>query len=132
MLLNILALILGAGFAATGVFAFLFSEIFFSLLGTYYGTFNNHFVKDAGIAFLTSGSLILLSLKLTQWKLPLTLGGALFIILHGVFHMNMLAMGMAPTAMDVAKEILIIISPSILTAILLFLRIKEHTQNTRS
>jgi len=132
MLLNILALILGAGFAATGVFAFLFSEIFFSLLGAYYGTFNNHFVKDAGIAFLTSGSLILLSLKLTQWKLPLTLGGALFIILHGVFHMNMLAMGMAPTAMDVAKEILIIISPSILTAILLFLRIKEHTQNTRS
>jgi len=35
-------------------------------------------------------------------------------------------MGMAPTALDVAKELLIIISPSLFTALLLALRIKEH------
>jgi hypothetical protein len=132
MKLNILAVILGIGFTVTGIFAFACPETFFGLLGKYYGAFNNHFVKDAGIAFFSAGCLILLSTRITKWCVPLTLGGSLFIILHGVFHVQMLAMGMAPTALDVAKEILIIISPSILTALLLFLRIREHSQNTNS
>ena len=132
MKLNILTIILGIGFTVTGIFAFACPETFFGLLGKYYGAFNNHFVKDAGIAFFSAGCLILLSTRITKWCVPLTLGGSLFIILHGVFHVQMLAMGMAPTALDVAKEILIIISPSILTALLLFLRIREHSQNTNS
>ena len=132
MKLNILAVILGIGFTVTGIFVFACPETFFGLLGKYYGAFNNHFVKDAGIAFFSAGCLILLSTRITKWCVPLTLGGSLFIILHGVFHVQMLAMGMAPTALDVAKEILIIISPSILTALLLFLRIREHSQNTNS
>jgi hypothetical protein len=132
MKLNILAVILGIGFTVTGIFAFACPETFFGLLGKYYGAFNNHFVKDAGIAFFSAGCLILLSTRITKWCVPLTLGGSLFIILHGVFHVQMLAMGMAPTALDVAKEILIIISPSILTALLLVLRIREHSQNTNS
>jgi hypothetical protein len=132
MKLNILAVILGIGFTVTGIFAFACPETFFGLLGKYYGAFNNHFVKDAGIAFFSAGCLILLSIRITKWCVPLTLGGSLFIILHGVFHVQMLAMGMAPTALDVAKEILIIISPSILTALLLVLRIREHSQNTNS
>jgi hypothetical protein len=130
MKLNILAVILGIGFTVTGIFAFVCPETFFGLLGKYYGAFNNHFVKDAGIAFFSAGCLILLSTRITKWCVPLTLGGSLFIILHGVFHVQMLAMGMAPTALDVAKEILIIISPSILTALLLVFRIREHSQNT--
>jgi hypothetical protein len=132
MKLNILAVILGIGFTVTGIFAFVCPETFFSLLGKYYGAFNNHFVKDAGIAFFSAGCLILLSTRIIKWCVPLTLGGSIFIILHGVFHVQMLAMGMAPTALDVAKEILIIISPSILTALLLVLRIREHSQNTNS
>jgi len=128
MKLNILAIILGAGFTATGVFAFVFPTTFFALLGDYYGAFNNHFVKDAGIAFFSSGSLILLSTKIAKWAVPLTLAGSLFIILHGVFHLQMLAMGMAPTALDVTKELVIIISPAIFTALLLALRIREHRQ----
>jgi hypothetical protein len=132
MKLNILAVILGIGFAVTGIFAFVFPESFFGLLGDYYGAFNNHFVKDAGIAFFSAGFLLLLSIRIAEWCVPLTLGGSLFIILHGVFHMQMLVMGMAPTALDVAIEILIIISPSIFTALLLVLRIREHSQNSNN
>ena len=54
MKLNILAVILGIGFTVTGIFAFACPETFFGLLGKYYGAFNNHFVKDAGIAFFSS------------------------------------------------------------------------------
>ena len=129
MKLNIFAAILGLGFTITGIFAFTYPESFFGLLGDYYGAYNNHFVKDAGIAFFSSGCLLLLSIKIMKWALPLTLGGSLFIILHGVFHIQMLVMGMAPTALDVAKEILIIISPSIFTLLLLVLRMREYIQN---
>ena len=132
MKLYILAIVLGVAFTVTGIFAFASSEVFFGLLGNYYGTFNNHFVKDAGIAFLSSGCLILLSTKIKEWCVPLTLGGALFIILHGVFHIKMLVMGMAPTALDVTKELLLIVSPSVLMTILLVLRIREHSQNSNS
>jgi len=128
MKLNILAAILGLAFTTTGVFAFSCPETFFNLLGDYYGVFNLHFVKDAGIAFFSAGCLLLISIKIQKWSVPLTLGGSLFIILHGIFHVKMLAMGMAPTALDVAKEVLIIISPSLFTALLLVLRIKEHDQ----
>jgi hypothetical protein len=132
MKLNILAVILGIGFAVTGIFAFASPEIFFGLLGDYYGAFNNHFVKDAGIAFFSAGFLLLLSARIAEWCVPLTLGGSLFIIFHGVFHIQMLAMGMAPTALDLAKEILIVITPSIFTALLLVLRIREHSQSSNN
>ena len=132
MKLNILAVILGIGFAVTGIFAFVSSETFFGLLGDYYVTFNSHFVKDAGIAFLSAGCLLLLSTRITKWCVPLTLGGSLFIILHGLFHIQMLIMGMATTALDVAIEIFIIISPSVLAALLLILRIREHSQNSNN
>jgi len=130
MKLNILAVILGLGFAVTGIFAFASPETFFGLLGDYYGAFNSHFVKDAGIAFLSAGCLLLLSTRITKWCVPLTLGGSLFIILHGLFHIQMLIMGMATSAFDVAVEIFIIISPSVLAALLLILRIREHSQNS--
>ena len=127
MKLDFFSLFLGLGFALTGVLAFLFPENFFALLGDYYGVFNYHFVKDAGIAFFSSGLLILLSVKLITWRVPLTLGGSLFIVLHGLFHIQMLIMGMAPTVFDVGKEVLFIITPSILTALLLYLRMREQT-----
>jgi len=132
MKLNVLAFVLGAAFTITGVFAFVSPEVFFGLLGNYYGVFNSHFVKDAGIAFFSSGGLILLSCRISKWSVPLTLGGSLFIILHALFHVQMLAMGMAPTALDVAKELLIIISPSVATAVLLALRIKEQFQVSKA
>jgi len=128
MKLDVLAFVLGTAFTITGVFAFFSPEVFFGLLGDYYGVFNSHFVKDAGIAFFSSGGLILLSCKISKWSVPLTLGGSLFIILHALFHVQMLAMGMAPTVLDLAKELIIIIGPSVATAILLVLRIRHEFQ----
>jgi hypothetical protein len=125
---NILTAILGVSFLFTGLFAFLYPVEFFSLLGDYYGTFNYHFVKDAGIAFFSSGSLLLLSLRFIEWRLPLTLGGVLFVVLHGVFHLQMLIMGMATDPADISFELLVVISPSVLAAILLIIRIRERTQ----
>ena len=125
---NILTTILGIGFFVTGLFAFFYPFEFFSLLGDYYGTFNYHFVKDAGIAFISSGSLLLLSLRFIEWRLPLTLGGALFVVLHGVFHVQMLIQGMATTLADIAFELLVVISPSVLAAILLIIRVRERAQ----
>ena len=127
---NILTAVLGFGFFVTGLFAFFYPQEFFSLLGDYYGTFNYHFVKDAGIAFLSSGSLLLLSLRIIKWRLPLTLGGALFVVLHGVFHLQMLIMGMATAPADIAFEVLVVISPSALAALLLIIRIRERAQNS--
>jgi hypothetical protein len=126
---NALTSLLGIGFVLNGVYAFFFSVQFFDLLPDYYGAFNNHFVKDAGIAFASSGLLLLLSLKMTAWRVPLTLGGAMFVILHGVFHLQMLTMGMATTRVELAKEWLLIITPSILTALLLVLRIRGQVRD---
>ena len=123
--------ILGAN-QQTGLFAFFNASQFFSLLGDYYGAFNNHFVKDAGIAFFSSGFLLLLSLKAIQWRLPLTLGGSLFIILHGAFHSQMILNGMIPTTLDIVIELMVIITPSILTALLLALRVMEYMRQRTS
>lgn len=117
---NQLAAPLGLGFLLSGTFAFSAPEIFFALLGDYYGQFNYHFVKDAGIAFFSCGALLVLSVFIKAWRIPLTLGGSLFVVLHGLFHIQMLIMGMAPSFTDVLKEVFIIILPSILVAILLF------------
>lgn len=123
---RILALVLGIGFSITGLFAFVYPDVFFGLLPSYYGDFNLHFTKDAGIAFFSSGSLILLSLKIEHWKVPLTLGGTLFVILHGLFHVQMLFMGMAPTIIDVIIESFVIILPSLLSVLLLVLQVRTQ------
>jgi len=125
MKVNLLSGALGLGFSLVGVFAFCLPELFFSLLPAYYGNFNSHFVKDAGIAFFSSGTLLLLSLIIVQWRLPLTFAGALFVTLHGLFHIQMLIAGMAPTWLDFTTESIVIISPAILTALLFILRLRE-------
>lgn len=122
---NILTGILGTTFLVTGLAAFFASEQFFESIGDYYGVYNMHFVKDAGISFFSAGFLLLLSLRIVEWRTPLTLGGALWIILHGCFHIQMLFMGMIPTGADIAKEIALVITPAALTGLLLALRIRE-------
>jgi len=123
---NILTAVLGTTFLFTGILAFFLPERFFDALGTYYGTFNLHFVKDAGISFFSSGCLLLASLRIRPWRVPFTIGGSMFIVLHGLFHTQMLITGMFPTGSDVAKEIALIITPAALTALLVMLRVKEN------
>ena len=122
---NILAVVLGVSFTITGIVAFFLPQAFFDQLPDYYGVFNLHFVKDAGLAFFSSGTLILLSIRLKKWCVPLTLGGVMFVVLHGLFHIQMLLMGMAPAIADKITEIAIVIFPSLLAALLFYLRLKE-------
>jgi len=129
---NILAALLAFGFSATGLFAFFLPEHFFNLLPSYYGSLNIHFVKDAGLSFLSSGLLLTLSLTYAKWRIPLTLGGILFVFLHGLFHAQMLINGMASTFTDLAVEIIVIIIPSVLAFTLLLLRIKENYQQKQA
>lgn len=120
--LNALNALLGFSFSAVGAYAFFDPVSFFSLLPEYYGRFNLHFVKDAGIAFGSSGLLLIAALVSRQWKLPLAIGGALFVVLHGAFHVQMLLMGMAPTLSEKVLEVMVIITPAFLTALLVVLR----------
>ncbi len=117
-----LAWVLSFGFTFAGVFAFFFSESFFGLLGDDYGQFNNHFVKDAGLAFFSSGVLLIYSNLSDRWRFPLTLAGGLFVVVHGVFHIHMIFSGMISSEFGVVKEILVIVLPSLLTAFLIFIR----------
>lgn len=119
-----LTVVLGTFFLLTGLYAFFLPETFFNSIGDYYGIYNLHFVKDAGISFFGSGLLLLAALKYRQWQVPLTLGGAMFVVLHGLFHMQMLLMGMVPTGADIAREIALVITPAALTALLLALRLR--------
>lgn len=122
---NILAVVLGVSFTITGIVAFFLPQTFFDQLPDYYGVFNLHFVKDAGLAFFSSGTLILLSIRLKKWSVPLTLGGVMFVVLHGLFHIQMLLMGMAPAIADKITEITVVIFPALLAALLFYLRLRE-------
>ena len=84
--------------------------------------FNNHFVKDAGLAFFSSGVLLIYSNLSDRWRFPLTLAGGLFVVVHGVFHIHMIFSGMISSEFGVVKEILVIVLPSLLTAFLIFIR----------
>ena len=119
---RILAYLLGYGFALAGVGIFLFPETFFALLASYYGEYNLHFVKDAGLAFLASGVLLLLSNRHQYQEFAYTLGGALFVLLHGAFHAQMLLMGMVSTLSDLAFEFALNLLPALLVLWLVWLR----------
>lgn len=125
---NILNAVLSVLFIATGIVAFFLSERFFNAIGDYYGTFNLHFVKDAGISYFSSGTLLLMALRNKAWRVPLTIGGAMFIVLHGLLHVQMLIMGMVPTAAGIGNEIAMVIVPAALTGVLAILRLQESKQ----
>jgi len=121
---------LGLGFLLTGLFAFLLPEVFFNLLPDYYGQINIHFIKDAGISFFSSGTLLLLSLVVKKWQIPFAIGGALFVFLHALFHIQMLLGGMAPTLLDKVIEITVIVSPGLLSGLVVGIRLNESRITT--
>ncbi|MEM8768890.1 MAG: hypothetical protein AAGE43_15695 [Pseudomonadota bacterium] len=49
------------------------------------GPYNMHFIRDVGFAFLTSA--IALGYGMYSGNKPLMLGGALWLLLHGLFHL---------------------------------------------
>ena len=91
-LLGLLALF----YTASGLLLYFTPEDTFAGLPAYYGDFNLHFVKDAGLAFLSSGVLLLAAVRTPAHRLRYSLCGALFVVLHALFHLQMLVGGMIP------------------------------------
>ena len=116
----------GIIYAAIGVFAYVAPHSFFNLLGPYYGVFNYHFVKDAGIAYFSSGVLMVASSKSLQWRCPFLIGGAMFITLHGLFHVQMLVSGMIADSGAILKELAFIIIPALIVFALALVTYRDH------
>jgi len=130
MKLNALTLVLTLAYSVAGLLAFFDAAWFFSLLGDYYGVFNLHFVKDAGLALISSGLLLGLSLFNTPSRFAYAFAGALFVVLHGIFHIQMLASGMVESYIDITKEVVVIILPALATLILVCARYIEQRSTT--
>lgn len=92
-----LLILMALVFTLSGLNFYFNSEAAFSGLPSYYGVFNNHFVKDAGIAFTCSGIMLGLGAFNRRSRLIFVFCGSLFVVLHGLFHVSMLLKGMVPS-----------------------------------
>ena len=81
---------------SSGVALYFFSQQIFESLPEYYGAYNAHFVKDAGLAFSSSAILLLLAIINKPQRLVYSFSASLFVVLHGLFHIQMLLAGMVP------------------------------------
>jgi hypothetical protein len=75
------------------------------------GPFNPHFVQDVGAAFLAAG----LGLAARAWRpawWPAAMAGAVFLAIHAVIHLGMIAMGMDRHA---AVDLAIVVLPAALS-----------------
>jgi hypothetical protein len=73
-------------YTLAGLILFFESHIFYETLGYIYGSFSDHFIKDGGLAFLSSGILLGLSHFIKNSRHSLQWAGLLFLNLHAVFH----------------------------------------------
>ncbi len=120
-------------FISTG-FALLFnSRSVFDGLPDYYGLFNNHFVKDAGLAYLSSGIMLAIAVFHRRLRSAFAFCGALFVVLHGIFHIVMVANGMVPSAY-LTEEVVSVIGPALvtLTIVVLVHIVSSRSENGRS
>lgn len=112
-LLAVLALF----YLAAGVSLYFFSQSAFDSLPDYYGVFNAHFVKDAGLAFSSSGILLCLAVFDAKHRFQYAFAASLFVVFHGLFHVQMLATGMVPADYTV-YELLQVVLPALVTLVL--------------
>ena len=97
-------------YLASGIALFFFSQLTFDTMPSYYGVFNNHFIKDAGLAFTSSGILLAFALFRERDRLIFSFSASLFVVLHGLFHIQMLLGGMVPREY-LAYEVMQVIVP---------------------
>jgi len=76
----------GILYTLTGLILFFESHTFYETLGYIYGPFSEHFIKDGGLAFLSSGILFGLSHFIKKARHSLQWAGLLFLNLHALFH----------------------------------------------
>ncbi|MGB0970240.1 MAG: hypothetical protein ACPGVG_04665 [Mycobacterium sp.] len=115
-------------FLGTGLALLFNSRSIFDGLPDYYGAFNNHFVKDAGLAYLSSGTMLAIAVFHRRLRSAFAACGALFVVLHGIFHIVMVANGMVPSAYLI-DEIVSVIGPAVLTLTVVVL---VHIVSSRS
>ena len=109
MILAFLALF----YSVSGIVFFVFPQFVFDLLPEYYGLYNYHFIKDAGIAFFSSGIMLFISLAKASLRVILAVCGSLFVLLHSLFHVQMILSGMVPREFY-GLELFLVIIPAIL------------------
>lgn len=71
---------------AIGFLAYFFPARFYEQ-AAYTGLFNQHFIQDVGAAYITAGSMLILAAFRAQWRLPLSIAGGTFLLLHGLLHL---------------------------------------------
>ncbi|MEM8560922.1 MAG: hypothetical protein AAGF57_01740 [Pseudomonadota bacterium] len=113
VLLGLLAIV----YLFSGLALLFFSKTMFDSLPVYYGVFNGHFVKDAGLAFMSSGILLFIAVLRAEQRLLFSFSASLFVVLHGLLHIQMLVTGMVPSTY-ITYELLQIILPAALLLLL--------------
>lgn len=111
-------------YLASGIVLYFFPQQTFDSLPAYYGVFNSHFVKDAGLAFLSSGLLLVLSVTRRNERFLFCFCASIFVVLHALFHLHMLYKGMVPGEY-LSYELLQVLLPALVLFILVLIIYKR-------
>lgn len=117
--------VLALFYSVTGIALYFFPEPTFSALPVYYGVFNLHFIKDAGLAFLSSGVMLCAATINLSGRVNFACCAALFVVLHGLFHVQMLFSGMIPGDF-IAYEFMQVILPALFLLILVAVLVRRR------
>lgn len=115
--------IFGLVYIIAGLILFFGTEQFYHLLGYIYGPYSDHFIKDGGLAFISSGILLSFPIVDKIRKASFIIAGLIFLNLHSFFHIWMILRHSHQFSI-VLELILNIIPPTILS--LLMIRGKEY------
>lgn len=107
-------------YTSSGIALFWFTQFTFDSLPKYYGQFNNHFIKDAGLAFLSTGIMLIAAIYHKPSRVILSICGAIFVVLHALFHIQMLLGGMVPAGF-ISNEMLQVVLPAALLIVVVAL-----------
>lgn len=105
---------LGAIWCATGVYIFAAPETFYETMPglSMMGPFSGYFIRDVGLAFLTSGA----ATGYGAWRRVrgIALAGAAWPFLHALFHLHIWAHRGFPLDAIFAFDVAAVITPAIL------------------
>lgn len=123
--------VIGALWVVAGLFAFALPERFYVLTPgvVLLGPFNEHFVRDVGLAFLASGALTMVG----SWRCDrsLAIAGTLWPCLHAAFHFQMWIHRGFPLDAVSAFDAAFVIAPAF-TALALSWQLTTHTFSSPS
>ena len=121
-------LVLGAFLAVNGLVMLAAPEPWFARVAAVSGAFNPHFVRDVGVAYLTSGVAALWAARAPQWRGPLAAMAALFQAGHAATHIfDVLRGAFAPS--QLLEDFPVIYLPS---AILIWIALRSLRTPSRA